>query len=71
VKESLIVDLQVAAEISGCCKRYDVPETLYVLKYDFVLVFDVEVTTLRKQRALDAAFSLGLNLKLDNRLLVR
>jgi hypothetical protein len=42
-----------------------------VLKYDFVLVSDAEVTALRNQKALDAASSLGLKLKLDHGLLVR
>jgi hypothetical protein len=71
VKDSLIVDLQAAADINGCCEEYGVPGTLKVLKYDFVLVTDVEVTALRNQKALDAASSLGLRLKLDNGFLVR
>jgi hypothetical protein len=70
VKESLIVELEDAADIDGCCEEYGVPGTLKVLKYDFV-VTDAEVTALRNQKALEAASSLGLTLKLENGLLVR
>ncbi|CAI6299750.1 unnamed protein product [Periconia digitata] len=71
VKESLIVDLQTAADFPGYSKTYGVSDTMKVLKYDFVLVSDAEVTALRNQKALDAASSLGLKLKLENGLLVR
>ncbi|XP_014550256.1 hypothetical protein COCVIDRAFT_43167 [Bipolaris victoriae FI3] len=71
VKELLIVDLQAAADISVCCAKYGMPETMKVLKYDFFLVADAEITALRNQKALDAASCLGLKLKLDHGLLVR
>jgi hypothetical protein len=71
VKKSLIVELEDAADIDGWCEEYGVPGTLKVLKYDFVLVTDAEVTALRNQKALEAASSLGLPLKLENGLLVR
>lgn len=66
-----MVDLQAAANVHGCCETYGVPGTMKVLKYDFVLVTNTEVTALRNQKALDAASALGLSLKLDNGLLVR
>jgi hypothetical protein len=63
--------LTKAADIPGCCETYGVSESMKVLKYDFVLVSDAEVTALRNQKALEAASSLGLKLKLENGLLVR
>jgi hypothetical protein len=47
------------------------PGTMNVLNYDFVLVSDAEVITLRNQKALEATSLLGLKLKIDHGLLIR
>jgi|SRR5687768_6794147 hypothetical protein len=66
VKESLVVDLTKVAEAPGFAERYDVPESMTLLQYDFVLVSETEVAELRHAEALKSAGALGTGLRVVN-----
>lgn len=71
VKESLLVDLYKASDFEGLAEKYKVDGGMKVLKYDFVLVTEEETAKLRVEEALKAAKKLGLDVKVENGLLVR
>lgn len=71
VKESLVVSLQKVSDVPGLAQKYDVADSARLLKYDFVLVSDENTAALRDQKAFDAAKDLGLELKLQNGVLIR
>ncbi|KAF6530393.1 hypothetical protein HZS61_001705 [Fusarium oxysporum f. sp. conglutinans] len=63
VKESLIVDLGTVSEVSGLSEKYGVPGTTKLLRYDFSLVSEAEVGTLRHEEAVKSAVNLDNDVK--------
>jgi hypothetical protein len=62
VKESLLVDLGTVN--ADQAKKYGVKEGAKLIKYDFVLVSDVEAKNLREEEAMKAMKALGRRMKL-------
>ncbi|KAH6616417.1 Intradiol ring-cleavage dioxygenase [Boeremia exigua] len=60
VKDTLVIDLYTVADIEGLAEKYGVSPSTKLLKYDFVLVSDDEVKTLRHRLAEQALQELDL-----------
>ncbi|KAJ4249065.1 hypothetical protein NW762_012397 [Fusarium torreyae] len=54
VKESLVVDIAKVSDVEGLVEKYNVDPSTKLLKYDFVLVTEQEVSDLREKNALEA-----------------
>lgn len=66
VKESLVVDLESVSDIPGFSEIYGVPETMKLLRYDFVLVSEAEVEALRHAEATKSVGRLKTGVKVVN-----
>lgn len=66
-----MVNLCKVSDMPGFSSTYHAPESMKLLKYEFVLVSEREVKNLRVQEALNAAANLGMNVKEVDGLLVR